>query len=161
MLNLFRSRTLNASDLLASQLHNQDTFYKAFLGDLSNCTDELVIESPFITSKRMEALLPILARLARRRVRITVNTRHPQEHNETYQLQAEKAIAQLQALDIVVLYTAGHHRKLAIIDRAIAWEGSLNILSHNDTCEIMRRTLSTSIAQQLINFIGIQEYLMR
>jgi hypothetical protein len=38
----------------------------------------------------------------------------------------------LQKLGVQVLYTSGHHRKLAIIDREILYEGSLNIPSQND-----------------------------
>jgi phosphatidylserine/phosphatidylglycerophosphate/cardiolipin synthase-like enzyme len=64
-------------------------------------------------------------------VRIIVNTRDPQEHEGIYQTQAMQAVAQFQALDIVVLYTAGHHRKLAIIDGKVVWMGSLNILTYS------------------------------
>jgi hypothetical protein len=74
-------------------------------------------------------------------------------------MQAMEAVAQMQALGITVLYTAGHHRKLAIIDRKVIWEGSLNILSFNDSCEIMRRITSTVLAEQMVRFIGIERFL--
>lgn len=35
------------------------------------------------------------------------------------------------------------HEKIAVIDNAILWEGSLNILSHKNTTERMRRIQST------------------
>ena len=53
-------------------------------------------------------------------------------------IQAELAIHTLQELDVTVLMTVGHHRKIAIVDD-ILYEGSLNILSQNDSCELMRR----------------------
>jgi hypothetical protein len=34
-------------------LHDEKTFYKAFLRDLDQATEEIIIESPFITSYRM------------------------------------------------------------------------------------------------------------
>jgi hypothetical protein len=98
-----------------------------------------VIESPFMTSKRMTVLFPILRKLRRRGVRIIVNTKPLDEHEAFYKDQAVQAITAMQAIGITVLLTVGHHRKLAIINEDILWEGSLNINSQNDSCEIMRR----------------------
>jgi len=157
---MFRQlRKHKAEDLLDSSLYDQDTFYKAFLRDLSACSEELIIESPFITKKRMYTLLPIFKKLRRRDVRIIINTRNPDDHEDIYREQAINAIDDMQKLGVEVLYTVGHHRKLAIIDRAISWEGSLNILSFNDSCEIMRRITSVSFAEELLIFTGIKRYL--
>lgn len=62
----------------SSKLYDQDTFYAAFKRDLRHCRRELIIESPFITTRRANALLPILARLRKRNVSIIVNTRDEQ-----------------------------------------------------------------------------------
>lgn len=148
-----------AEKLLGSSLYDQSTFYKAFVRDLHICSEELVIESPFITTKRIATLLPVFKKLRRRNVRIIINTRNPDNHEDTYREQALNAIDEMQELGIEVLYTVGHHRKLAIIDRCVAWEGSLNILSFNDSCEIMRRITSVSLAKELIIFTGIKGYL--
>lgn len=45
---LFRRRKSVPSDLHTSQLHNEKTFYRAFMRDLHSCTSEAIIESPFI-----------------------------------------------------------------------------------------------------------------
>ena len=142
-----------------TSLYDQSTFYRAFLQDVSNCQEQLIIESAFITSKRIHMLLPVFRKLRQRGVQIIINTRNPEEHDGIYQSQAAEAVNSFHALDIVVLYTAGHHRKLAVIDGEIVWEGSLNILSFSDSCEIMRRTASCATAQQLLNFIGVLKYL--
>jgi len=76
-------------------------------------------------------------------------------------MQAENAVAALQELGVAVLFTIKHHRKIAIIDREVFYEGSLNILSYYDSCEIMRRTVSASEAETLIKFIGLNRYLMK
>ena len=142
----------------ASTLYDQDTFYRAFMRDLLHSKDEVIIESPFITEKRMRTLPPIFAKLRSRNVRIVINTRNPNEHDGDYYYQALKAIYELQALGVTVLYTAGHHRKLAILDRKVVYEGSLNILSFNDSCEIMRKIASEKAAKQLCTFIAIDRY---
>lgn len=41
-----------------SKLFNQDAFYLAFEKDLRKCKDELIIESPFITIRRINSFLP-------------------------------------------------------------------------------------------------------
>ena len=158
---MFLRNRQSGSDITMSKLYDQDSFYKAFLSSIRACRNELVIESPFITARRMNALLPVFRKLSKRGVKILINTRNPVEHDEPYRQQAEEAVANLQDLGAKVLYTAGHHRKLAIIDRTVSWEGSLNILSHNDSCEIMREIRSPVIASELIQFIKVEPYLLR
>lgn len=136
-----------------STLFYNNTFYKAFERDLRHTKQSVIIESPFITKRRTEHLLPLLTKLRRGGVRIVINTRDPEEHNEKYALQAEGAIAFMQDIGVKVLYTVKHHRKLAIIDEKILWEGSLNILSQSDSCEIMRRTCSVELVGNMISFI--------
>lgn len=143
----------------SSPLYDQDTFYKPFIRNLFSSKQEVIIESPFITKKRMDALLPVFEKLRRRGVRIIINTRNPVEHDGNYYYQAVDAITSMQSIGITVLYTVGHHRKLAIIDRKIIYEGSLNILSFNDSCEIMRKITSDRAAKELIKFIAIDRHI--
>lgn len=160
MLVRFLSHNVAASDLVDSKLFNEDTFYPAFMKDLKNCGSELIVESPFITNRRLDHILPTLQKLKQRKVRIVVNTRDPHEHDEERRRdEAHRAIAKLQREGVQVLYTGGHHRKLVILDRAILYEGSLNVLSQNDSSEIMRRIESTQLAWQMVGFIGIDRYL--
>jgi phosphatidylserine/phosphatidylglycerophosphate/cardiolipin synthase-like enzyme len=90
---------------------------------------------------------------------VVINTRDPHEHDEDHRRdEAHRAIAALQRLGVHVLYTGGHHRKLAIIDRNILYEGSLNVLSQNNSSEIMRRIDSPQLAWQMINFVGLDKH---
>ena len=157
MLGFFKK--VNQEALLSSVLYDNDTFYRAFEHDLSLCQHEAIIESPFITTRRLSMLLPILHKLTSRGVKIIVNTRHPQEHEDYMRYEAQEGIAALQNLGAEVLYTGGHHRKLAIFDRQILWEGSLNILSQNESCEIMRRIESAELAKQMLHFIKLSSYI--
>lgn len=159
MIGLFRLRRTITFGTAESRLFDQDTFYKTFLRDLHYCRSEVVIESPFITRKRMLELLPVLRKLKRRGVQVVINTRHPDEHDEPFASQAKAAITELMDLGARVLYTGGHHRKLAIIDKELVWEGSLNILSYSDSCEIMRRIASPEMAEELIRFLRLNKYL--
>lgn len=62
-----------------SQLHDEKTFYSAFLRDLDACKNEVIIESPFICSARMKTLKPIFEKLIKRGVKVFVITRDPTE----------------------------------------------------------------------------------
>jgi hypothetical protein len=157
--HFFRRFKSTSSDLLTSSLYNEQTFYKAFLRDLNSCMGEAVIESPFITSNRVASLLPIFEKMRSRQVKITVNTRHPAEHEAPYDTQAWRAVERMQDMGIEVLFTGGHHRKLVILDRKILWEGSLNVLSQNDSCEVMRRIESVELTSQMISFVKLDKFL--
>lgn len=160
MLGRFLSRNATAPELAGSKLFNEETFYPALMKDLKSCSGELIVESPFITNRRLNQLLPALRKLKQRKVRIIVNTRDPHEYDEDRRRdEAHRAVARLQREGIHVLYTGGHHRKLVVIDRAILYEGSLNVLSQNDSCEIMRRIESVQLAWEMIGFVKLDSYL--
>lgn len=143
----------------ASSLFDQTTFYEAFRRDLERAKREVLIESPFISVRRTKSLLPLVCGLVLQGVHIVINTRDPIEHDEPHRAYAYAAVDMLQKAGATVLYTVGHHRKLAIIDERILWEGSLNILSQYDSCEIMRRLASKDEAQQTKRFIKVAEFL--
>jgi phosphatidylserine/phosphatidylglycerophosphate/cardiolipin synthase-like enzyme len=103
--------------------------------------------------------MPALQKLKSKHARITINTRDPETHDgENMRSDARFALSKLQHMGINVLFTSGHHRKLAIIDRTILYEGSLNILSQNNSCEVMRRIESARLAWQMIRFVKIDDF---
>ena len=144
----------------SSTLHDEKTFYRAFLKDLGKATTEIIIESPFITSSRMKMLWPSLKHAYSKGVKVYIITRDPQDHSDGYEVQSESEIEACEALGIqVFLCTGNHHRKLAIIDRSILWEGSLNILSQIHSREIMRRLEGGGFAVDMFNFLNFGRYI--
>lgn len=141
-----------------SRLYDQTTFYDKFRHDISRAKERIIIESPFITSRRMSSLLPILARLRQHGIRITINTKPFMEHEARYREQAIWAVGAMQELGIEVLMTGGHHRKLAIIDDSILYEGSLNILSQSESCELMRRIHDKATVNEMLRFTGLRKW---
>lgn len=149
---LLQKYTTTDPDLLSSGLYNDNQFYAAFLKDLAKSQSEVIIESPFVTVKRVKLMLPIFEKLKTRRVKVVINTREPQRHDSYMRSEAERALPMLQAIGIQVIYTQNHHRKVAVLDRNILWEGSLNILSQSDSREMMRRIVSSTLAWQMVRF---------
>ena len=143
-----------------SSLFDEKTFYQTFLKDLEHCQNEVIIESPFITSQRMKTFDRVFTNLLKKEVKIYIVTRGPREHNNGYETQSEEAIRWCETVGIQVLLCKGnHHRKLAILDRKILWEGSLNILSQYKSREIMRKIESQDITMQTFNFIKFLKYI--
>lgn len=148
------------NSLINSQLYDEKTFYRVFLRDLEGCRSEIYIESPYITSKRVKMLIPVFNTLLSKGIKIYVMTRDPKEHEENMEFQSEDIISLFERMGVqVLLCTGNHHRKLAILDRKILYEGSLNILSQNNSREIMRRIDNQDIALDTFNFLKLANFL--
>ena len=146
--------------LFSSGLYDETTFYSRFRHDLLRASREVVIESPFIATERARTLYPLFQTLIDRGVRVYVVTRDPMEHSETMEAQSEAEIQRFEALGVqVLLCTGNHHRKLAILDRQVLWEGSLNILSQGRSREIMRRIESKEVATEMFEFLNFGNFL--
>ena len=143
-----------------SQLHDEHTFYQKFLTDLEGCTKEVIIESPYITTERMRTFDRLFKNLLEKDVKIYIITRDPREHDEFMETQSEDAITGCEVMGVQVLLCIGnHHRKLAILDRKVLWEGSLNILSQTYSREIMRRIDGQEMALEMFNFLRLGKFL--
>ena len=139
--------------LTNTSLYNEQSFYSAFVRDVKRAQSAVVIESPFLTEKRALYFAGLFNQLTRKGVKIRVNTRNPRHHDKLLEIQAWKSIRILRDNGVkVYFFNDMRHRKLAIIDGQILWEGSLNILSQALSREVMRRTNSTELAHQMIQF---------
>lgn len=141
----------------ASKLYDENSFYPALVKDIKKCRSELIIESAYMTSRRVHCLLPHLKELKKNRVRVVINTRNPEEHDLYLREESRKCLALLLEIGVQVIFSESLHRKTAILDRNILWEGSLNILSQNNSQEVMRRTESTQLSWQMVRFSGLGE----
>ena len=138
----------------ASILYDENGFYNRFTQDLLKAKKEVIIESPYITSQRMRLFRPIFVKLINRGVRVCVMTRDPKEHDLPKVCQSEAEIRYFGTIGVQTLLCLGnHHRKLAIVDRKVLWEGSLNILSQAYSREIMRRIESKELSEEMLKFL--------
>lgn len=148
------------NDFEKSQLFSETDFYQNFIKDLLDAKQEVVIDSPYITTERVRSFTPVFEHLINKGVKILVLTRQPKEHDPGMKYQAADEIRNFESLGVTVLPFIGYiHRKLAIIDRSILWEGSLNILSQRDSHEIMRRFEGKETAQQMMTFLKLDRNL--
>lgn len=154
MFRLLR-RTAKAT-LTNTSLYSEQYFYGAFVIDVKRAQSTVVIESPYLTERRALQFAKIFWKLSSKDVKVRVNTRNPRHHDKLLEIQAWKSIRILRDNGVkVYFFNDMRHRKLAIIDNAILWEGSLNILSQVRSKEIMRRTASEQLARQMASFTKI------
>lgn len=160
LLTYLQKFNLVSPDLILSKLYDENSFYRKFINDLKHCKSEVIIESPFITSSRMRSLMPVFKNLVDRRVKVYVFTRDPKDQGNSLEIQSEQEVTNFESMGIQVLLCLGnHHRKLAILDRKILWEGSLNILSQTKSREIMRRIESSKQAREMFRFLKFEKYI--
>jgi phosphatidylserine/phosphatidylglycerophosphate/cardiolipin synthase-like enzyme len=140
-----------------TSLFSEKTFYRQFLKDLEVAQKEVIIECPYLTASRMEMFYPVFQRLLNKRINVNIITRDPSDHDDEYMRdQAANEILRSKELGVNISLLKGkHHRKLSIIDKKILWEGSLNILSQNNSKEIMRRYESPEEVVKMLNFLKL------
>lgn len=144
----------------SSALYDENSFFSAFINDICRCEKELIIESPYITTERMKMFRKPFWRLLNKGIKIFVVTRDPREHSEFMIDQSEQEIEWFEEQGIhTLLCTGNHHRKLAIIDRQVLWEGSLNILSHTRSREIMRRLEGGHAAEDMFSYLQFEKFI--
>jgi len=136
-----------------SKLFDEKSFYNRFTQDLFEAKKEVIIESPYLTIPRVRSLKPIFELLNKRGVEVFIVTKYPKEQDNVMAEQAEACIRYFEDLGAQVLLCEGHHRKLAMIDRKILWEGSLNILSQTHSREFMRRIEDKETTDEMFRFL--------
>ena len=143
-----------------SDLHNEKTFYRAFTNDLLSAKKEVIIHSPFVSKFRTNFYKPIIEKLRNRNVEILIFTRPIEEYDNIIQPQISCALKRYEEMGVCIFYPGRYiHQKVAIIDREILWEGSLNILSHRASQEMMRRTVGENSAMQVVHYLGLDRSL--
>ncbi len=151
-----RTISYDPIELLDSRLYNEVGFYEAFSKDLEHAHSLVIIESPFLAVRRTQALMPLFEKLTNCGIKIRINTRHPSHHSQELQIQAWQSMHLLTTAGVKVqFYSDMRHRKVAIIDNLVLWEGSLNIMSHSNSREVMRRIQSHTLAHQMADFCDI------
>lgn len=133
-----------------STLYTEKNFWPVFIHDLINTFNSLIIMSPFISLNRTGKMMDFFRALVQRGITIKIYTRPASQQGGYLSEHAKQAIDQFESIGITVIQRTGMHQKIAIIDNRIVWEGSLNILSHQDTQEQMRRIEGEKTVKEII-----------
>lgn len=126
-------------------VYDHKNFYSKFESDLRNSRFLVLIQSPFMTVRRVNDLRPLFEECVARGVRICIfaqkidNRFISKVEYEQRCSDLEHASQRLLTVGVHVNTVPKIHEKLVIVDEKIFWEGSLNPLSYRDTSERMTR----------------------
>lgn len=146
---------------MPSHIFDSEEFWPAFTSDLRQARARLILQSPFVASRRLKFLSKQLRSLANQGIPVCAFIQEPRSRNvsptdldaeASYSLQEfNLAIEMLKSWGVHVNLRRAIHGKFAVIDETILWEGSLNILSHASTSEHMRRWDEPVRAREITN----------
>lgn len=142
-------------DRISGGFYSEKNFWPQFFADLKTVQTRVIIVSPFITIRRSSKLMDYFKAMMARGVKIQILTRPKYQQNPEMSDQTEMVVKQLREIGVVVLERTKIHQKIAILDD-ITWEGSLNILSHRDSQEQMRRYQGQSAVDELIRNLELE-----
>lgn len=136
-----------------SSLYTERNFYSAFFADLRKSIQEIIVVSPFLTAKRAQQFFNLFHSKVAEGIEVRIFTRTLKEQQGDMLHQAEMVFEELKRIGVQVVERRGLHQKFAFIDRKIAWEGSLNILSQSEgrSTEHMRRLPFPKTCEELID----------
>lgn len=141
-----------------TSVYDQSNFFEAYFADLLKSKKKVVIFSPFISEKRVSKLGDLFNAIRKRGVDVLVFTRPAIKQGNVLQGNAESVIQSLRDIGVVVnTKKFNMHEKISIIDDRVVWSGSLNILSHSNTTEVMYRFEGKKIAEQIIKNFAISK----
>lgn len=132
----------------------EEAFWNQFEQDIQLVQARLIIQSGFIANRRVRQLEVLLKPLIQRNVQVCIFLQKPEFWDVprdrlpvdiATKLDAiSNELMTLKQLGAHVTLIAKVHMKFVILDEAVFYEGSLNVLSHNNTLEGMRRFNSVS-----------------
>ncbi len=130
-------------------VYNEKNFWSALWQDLADAKESVCIMSPFLTMHRSQEFFEAFAEMVRRGVAINLYTKPIEEQSDNMEVESENVIRNLRDRGVAVTTISKMHQKVVIIDNEICWEGSLNILSHRNSLEHMRRITGRQLCTEV------------
>jgi len=138
-------------------IFSEKKFWGHFCNDLRVVKRRLIILSPFVTERRCNMLMDYFQALVNSGIEVKIFTRPQTQQSGEMANQFERVAEQYRNMGVKVIERRNMHQKIAIIDDNISWEGSLNILSHRDTEEQMRRFEGISTTEEIFRNLDLDD----
>lgn len=136
--------------VVENSIFDWQNYLDIFGGDVASAKSEVVISSPGLGTRKVWKFIKDVAPLQERGVRIAVLTLSPSAYPDDAADHQEELTDALRAVGIAVRYSEKFREHFAVIDNAIVWYGSMNLLSREKEEDSMMRLENTSIAQELL-----------
>lgn len=144
-------------------LFDQTNFYDTFVSDLKKAKSRIVIVSPFILKKRVTTLLDTFEGILKKNIPIYVITRKSDFLKEN-RTEVAETLEELKRIGVKVIELTSDverdekfHHKIAVIDNAVFYYGSLNILAHFKSSDSMLAFRTKKTIAQLKRIFGVDK----
>jgi hypothetical protein len=146
---LLASKSKAISNSGSISWYTGEGFYKAFEKDLRGVKSKVFLASPFTTAQGTERWMQTFRDLRAMNVEIVgftkpINEKDASTNSAEIHTGLEGVFKELRPVSKM-------HEKLAVFDQKIVWLGSLNILSHKNSTEIMVRIDSPDFAHSILD----------
>lgn len=136
--------------VVENSIFDWQNYRDIFGDDVASAKSEVVISSPGLGSRKIWKFIKEVVPLQERGVRIAVLTLSPSAYSDDAADHQEELIGALRTVGITVRCSERCREHFAVINNAIVWYGSMNLLSREKEEDSMMRLENVSIAQELL-----------
>lgn len=141
--------------------YTAQSFWDKFEQDITNAKSYIVFVCPFIYPRRWNNLLPQFKRILNNGVELVFHTRPKAElrksaESEDRKIFIDQVFEWFRRDGVTTIEESGIHQKIVLIDGRILWCGSLNVLSHFETKEIMLRITDPHLIRCIVEQHNIE-----
>jgi hypothetical protein len=138
---------LDTDELARPAFFPADEVRRAVAWDIERAQHSVHIYCAFLAHNAVRQWLRLLRELVARGVVITVHTRKEQETSKA------KLIEDLRHAGCELDFRERMHEKVLIVDERILWHGSLNLLAHSGSTDLMMRITDPVACQDVFHIV--------
>lgn len=118
--------------------------------DIARAETSIVISSPFINARKIDAYIRRLRPMQERGVRVTILTWNPGTGRTDAAAGRLELINLLREAGVEVVLQSDCHQHFAVIDHSIVWYGSMNLLGKEESDDNIMRIVSEELADEVL-----------
>ncbi len=145
----YKTLSANQPDKIG-MIYDANSFVPVMKNDFAEAKKEIMIVSPFLRKRRMDAVLEWLKEPLLAGIPVTIVTRPAESYKEPEHV--KDCIDHLQG-SVMVIQKPNIHQKFILIDNRLVWYGSINLLSYGSSEESIMRLDSRELAAELDEII--------
>ncbi|MYV98845.1 AAA family ATPase [Streptomyces sp. SID3343] len=146
--------TLSAEELARPAFFPADEVFEAVKWDIARAATSIDLYCPFLNPQPVRNWSALLRARVDAGVRVTVYTRSPEEQsNDVAAGHHQRRIEELRSVGCEVDFRERMHEKVLIVDRAVLWHGSFNLLASVGPTDLMMRYTDPSTCERVSRVI--------
>lgn len=140
--------SLAPEDLARPAFFPADEVERAVAWDVARATKSIDVYCAFLSVAPTKKWLRPLSERVRAGVRVTVYTRTPDLRSKE-----ERLVGELRAAGCDVVARERMHEKVLIVDGTVLWHGSLNLLAHSGSTDLMMRITDPTSCERVKHIV--------